>query len=167
MVISTGTICPTWLAVRSLYSLTKPMMLTACGPRPVPTGGAGVALPAGSCSLTIALTRFAIHLFQLGQRDAGAHGHAEGVDLDLGQVALDLLDHPLGALVAAAGHLYFVALGNAHSFSTCRKSSSTRVSRPKNETSTQTLPFSRLISSTTPMNSANGPSMTLTLWPRW
>src|SRR2546425_1002175 len=36
------------------------MMATPCGPSAVPTGGAGVALPAGICSFTTALTFFAI-----------------------------------------------------------------------------------------------------------
>src|SRR5215208_7592444 len=36
------------------------MMLTPWGPRAVPTGGAGVAAPAGTCSLTMALIFLAI-----------------------------------------------------------------------------------------------------------
>src|SRR5712671_946810 len=52
-----------------------------------------------------------------------------------------------------------------HSFSTWRKSSSTGVSRPKMLTRTLTLFRSGLTSSTVPMNSANGPSVTRTLWP--
>src|SRR5258708_6304683 len=55
-------IMPTWFAVRSLYSLQNAMMLTPCGPSAVPIGGAGLAFPAGICSLTTALTRFAILL---------------------------------------------------------------------------------------------------------
>ena len=47
-------------AVLSLNSLTKPGRLIPCGPRVEPTGGPGVALPAGSCNLTIAVTFFAI-----------------------------------------------------------------------------------------------------------
>src|SRR5579863_8381170 len=60
MVISAGMTMPTWLAVRSLYSLQDAMMLTPCGPSAVPIGGAGLALPAGICSFTTALTRFAM-----------------------------------------------------------------------------------------------------------
>src|SRR5215218_1381857 len=48
---------------------------------------------------------------------------------------------------------------------TCKKSSSTGVSRPKKDTSTRTLPFSGLIASTMPMKSVNGPSTTLTRSP--
>src|SRR5262245_61850364 len=58
--MTAGTMLPTMLAVRSLYSLTKPMMLMPCAPSAGPTGCAGVALPAGICRLTTALTRFAI-----------------------------------------------------------------------------------------------------------
>jgi hypothetical protein len=36
----------------------------------VPTGGAGVALPAGICSFTIAVTFFAIRVSQGGQSPA-------------------------------------------------------------------------------------------------
>src|SRR5450759_4073099 len=36
------------------------MMLTPWGPSAVPIGGAGLALPAGICSFTTALTRFAM-----------------------------------------------------------------------------------------------------------
>src|SRR6266567_3869621 len=39
------------------------MILTPCGPRAVPIGGAGLAFPAGICSLTTALTRFAIQFY--------------------------------------------------------------------------------------------------------
>src|SRR5579859_160035 len=60
MVISAGITMPTWLAVRSLYSLQNAIILTPCGPSAVPIGGAGLALPAGICSLTTALTRFAM-----------------------------------------------------------------------------------------------------------
>src|SRR3954454_9013431 len=42
---------PDWAAVLSLYVLQNSTMLMPCGPSAVPTGGAGVALPAGSCSV--------------------------------------------------------------------------------------------------------------------
>src|ERR1041385_745231 len=47
-VISAGTTSPACCAVRSLYDRQNSMMLTPCGPSAVPTGGAGVALPAWS-----------------------------------------------------------------------------------------------------------------------
>ncbi len=58
--ISTGTMEPAIEAVRSLYSLQKAIILTPCWPRAEPTGGAGLAFPAGICSLITALTFFAI-----------------------------------------------------------------------------------------------------------
>src|ERR1700683_2030539 len=58
MVISTGMMLPRWPSVAALYCLTKSMMLTPCGPSAVPTGGAGVAAPALSWTLTIAATFF-------------------------------------------------------------------------------------------------------------
>src|SRR5205807_278683 len=57
-VISTGTIVPRWLSVWALYILQKSMMFTPCGPSAVPTGGAGVALPAGIWIFTMATTCF-------------------------------------------------------------------------------------------------------------
>src|ERR1700734_871470 len=62
IVITTGMISPSWsLAdVLALNALQNSMMLTPWGPRAVPTGGAGVALPAGICSFTRALIFLAI-----------------------------------------------------------------------------------------------------------
>src|SRR5262245_15432193 len=56
----TGMTIPAWLWVRALNCLQNSMMFTPCGPSAVPTGGAGLAAPAGHCSLTIALTFLAI-----------------------------------------------------------------------------------------------------------
>src|SRR5260370_27188363 len=58
MEISTGVMLPRWDSVAALYCLTKSMMFTPCGPRAVPTGGAGVAAPAFSWTLTIAAILF-------------------------------------------------------------------------------------------------------------
>src|ERR1700730_3647372 len=58
MEISTGMMLPRWLSVAALYWRTKSMMFTPCGPSAVPTGGAGVAWPAGSCTLTTAASLF-------------------------------------------------------------------------------------------------------------
>src|SRR5690349_9487211 len=58
IVISTGTIVPRWFSVCALYILQKSMIATPCGPSAVPTGGAGVACPAGIWILTIAATFF-------------------------------------------------------------------------------------------------------------
>src|SRR5215211_5049504 len=51
-------IVPTWLSVAALYCLTKSMMAIPWGPSAVPTGGAGVALPAGIWIFTTAATCF-------------------------------------------------------------------------------------------------------------
>jgi hypothetical protein len=51
-VMTTGIIMPMSFFVRSLNSLVKAAMLMPCWPRAGPTGGAGVALPAGICSFT-------------------------------------------------------------------------------------------------------------------
>jgi hypothetical protein len=59
MVISTGTMEPACEAVRSLYVLMNSIMLMPYGPSVDPTGGAGVALPAGICNFTTAVTFFA------------------------------------------------------------------------------------------------------------
>src|SRR5688500_11676766 len=58
MVISTGMTLPRWFSVAALYCLQNSMVCTPWGPRAVPTGGAGVACPAGSWILTMAATRF-------------------------------------------------------------------------------------------------------------
>src|SRR3982751_4493730 len=58
---------PSWSLpdVLALNALQKSMMLTPCGPRAVPTGGAGVALPAGICHLTCPVTFFALESLYL------------------------------------------------------------------------------------------------------
>src|SRR3974377_1782431 len=60
IVITTGMISPVWSLpdVLALNALQKSMMFTPCGPSAVPTGGAGVALPAGNCSLVVVFTFF-------------------------------------------------------------------------------------------------------------
>src|SRR6188472_2223373 len=58
MVISTGMTLPRMDSVWALYALQKSMMLTPWGPSAVPTGGAGVAAPACSWTLTSAAIFF-------------------------------------------------------------------------------------------------------------
>src|SRR5580704_9442520 len=60
--MTTGMISPSWsfAEVLALNALQNSMIFTPCGPKAVPTGGAGVALPAGICNLTEAVTFFAI-----------------------------------------------------------------------------------------------------------
>src|ERR1700733_4516701 len=66
MVISTGMMLPRCDSVAALYCLQKSMMLTPCGPRAVPTGGAGVAAPAFSCTLTTATIFFLLGAISSG-----------------------------------------------------------------------------------------------------
>src|ERR1700686_3719022 len=65
-VTSTGKIMPSGsLAVLALNCLQKSMMFKPCGPTAVPTGGAGVALPAGNCNLIVVCTFLAMSLPQI------------------------------------------------------------------------------------------------------
>src|SRR5205823_6921346 len=68
-VTTAGMIRPSWPAVFALKFLQKSIMFTPCGPSAVPTGGAGVALPAAIWSFTTAVTFFAI-----GTLHHGGHG---------------------------------------------------------------------------------------------
>src|SRR5204862_3604322 len=70
---------PCALAVLALNCFTNSMMLTPCGPRAVPTGGAGVAAPACSCTLTSAA------IFFLGgiPQSLSSRGHDEEYDVRL------------------------------------------------------------------------------------
>ena len=53
-VTSTGKIIPSGsFDVLALNCLQKSMMFKPCGPSAVPTGGAGVAFPAGNCNLIV------------------------------------------------------------------------------------------------------------------
>src|SRR3984957_15962324 len=96
--ISTGMMLPRWLSAAALYWRTKSMMLTPCGPSAVPTGGAGVAWPAGSCTLTTAAS-----LFLLGGMGLFPH-------LDLGYLVERQLDRRLAA-EDGDQHLELLGLG--------------------------------------------------------
>src|SRR5688500_5805855 len=56
--MTTGMISPSSFAVLALKALQKSMMLTPAWPSAGPTGGAGVALPPGICSLICPTTFF-------------------------------------------------------------------------------------------------------------
>src|ERR1700693_4895408 len=62
IVITTGMMSPSWslAEVLALKALQNSMMLTPCGPSAVPTGGAGVAFPAGRFSFSYAFIFFAM-----------------------------------------------------------------------------------------------------------
>src|SRR6266567_4630975 len=75
------------------------MMLTPCGPRAVPTGGAGVALPAWSSILSTARTFFfpipaSVDLLDLQEVELDRRLPAEHVDqhLQLALLGVDLID---------------------------------------------------------------------------
>src|SRR4051795_3404295 len=65
MVISTGITLPRIDSVWALYALQNSMMFTPCGPRAVPTGGAGGAAPARGWTLTSAAIFFLGGMFVL------------------------------------------------------------------------------------------------------
>src|SRR5436190_18377462 len=93
------------LAVWALKFLQKSMMLTPCCPSAGPTGGAGVAFPAGMCSLTypviflamlesllVPLQLLDLQEVQLDRRGAAEDRHHH---LDGGAVVVDLVHHSL------------------------------------------------------------------------
>src|SRR5437763_6707932 len=119
---------PACEVVRSLYSFRNAIMLMPCWPSAGPTGGAGVALPAGNCSVMTALTFLdtltsndALDLqevqldgrFATEERDQHAHLALLGIDVvdhadevgewsvdDLDALALGKADLDLGRLLA-------------------------------------------------------------------
>src|SRR5438045_6336113 len=74
-------IIPSCGAVLALKSLQNAMMLTPCWPSAGPTGGAGFALPAGSCNLISPMTFFISSSAQAANPSRRL--------LDLGEVELD------------------------------------------------------------------------------
>src|ERR1700737_2099667 len=112
MVISTGMMLPRCDSVAALYCLQKSMMLTPCGPRAVPTGGAGVATPAFSCTLTTAAIFFFLGAMFGGPYLCGLAGPAflgcPGSDL------ADLIERQLHGRLAAEDrdeHLELLGIG--------------------------------------------------------
>src|SRR5689334_10589549 len=150
MVISTGMTFPRMASVWALYALQKSMMLTPCGPSAVPTGGAGVAAPACSCTLTSAAIFFLGGIAVLPSLPRGHDGldalpHLPGFETRpapprFAQVYVDA-PQPLTPLVpfASSGH-------RGQTFWIWLKLSSTGVSRPKISTRALTRCASALIS---------------------
>src|SRR5438270_6781338 len=90
MVLYAVTIVPRWLSVWELYILQESMMLTPCGPRAVPTGGAGVAAPAGIWIFTTAaILFFAMFPSRRGPRPASSTSGFAAVALSFPGGALD------------------------------------------------------------------------------
>src|SRR5256885_412944 len=94
-------ISPSSFAVFALKFLQKSMMLMPCGPSAVPTGGAGVALPAAIWSFTIAWTFFAISLNFLYLQEVELYGRrpSENRDHHLQRVLVEvhLIDNAVEA----------------------------------------------------------------------
>src|SRR5512134_1762735 len=97
---------PSSFAVFALNALQKSMMLTPAWPSAGPTGGAGVAFPAGICSLICPTTffidaclllRHALQLLDLEEVELDRRRPAEDGHHHLERVAVevDLLDHAL------------------------------------------------------------------------
>src|SRR5206468_2272228 len=63
-VMTTGRMSPACFCVAALNSLQNAIMFTPRGPRAVPTGGAGLACPAGICSLMWAIISLAMRFRQ-------------------------------------------------------------------------------------------------------
>src|SRR3990170_5825376 len=112
MVIPTGMMESPSACVLALKVLQNSMMLTPCCPSAGPTGGAGLAFPAGICSLTIAVTTFAIgflpylnglnrlndlNFLHLQKSQLHRRGPAEDANqhLDLGMLLVHLIDDPV------------------------------------------------------------------------
>src|ERR1700716_3737749 len=90
---------PSSFAVLALKFLQKSMMFTPCGPSAVPTGGAGVALPAGSSILSTARSFFcpiptSVNFLDLQEVELDRRLPAEHVDkhLQLALLGVDLVD---------------------------------------------------------------------------
>src|SRR5262245_42659624 len=98
MVTTTGRINPSWLPVWALKPLQNSMMLTPCWPSAGPTGGEGLAFPAGIWSLTIAWTFFAMsepfHLVVL-ELDGGEATEDSDHHLQLAPLRIQIVDGPL------------------------------------------------------------------------
>src|SRR3954463_12791415 len=95
---------PSSFAVFALKFLQKSMMLTPCGPSAVPTGGAGVALPAAIWSFTTACIFLAIAAWITAERlnlldlqEIQFHGRRAAEDrhhhLQRVLVEIDVVDH--------------------------------------------------------------------------
>src|SRR5581483_3540671 len=103
--MTTGITKPMSALVAALNSLQNAMMFTPCWPNAGPTGGAGLAWPAGICSLICPVTFFAIKILNSGSPRSGLFHlpvfqlhrgvAAENIHrhLELAAVGLDFLDH--------------------------------------------------------------------------
>src|SRR4030095_8639296 len=99
--MTTGMMSPSSFAVLVVNALQKSMMLTPACPSAGPTGGAGVAFPAGICSLICPviffMTQIPLKLLDLQEVQFHRCGASEDRDHHLERVAIevDLLDDAL------------------------------------------------------------------------
>src|SRR5216684_4691965 len=111
MVTTTGRINPSWLPVWALKPLQNSMILTPCWPSAGPTGGEGLAFPAGICSLTTACTFFAMSepfdlvVLELHGGQPPEDGHH---DLQLAPLGVEIVDGPLEVHEGALDHPHLV-----------------------------------------------------------
>src|SRR5262245_62684590 len=97
----TGMMRPDCAWVCALKALQNSMMLTPRWPSAGPTGGLGLAAPAGICSLISAMTFFMrSRLLHLDEVELDRRGASEDADQhpQLALVRLHLLDHPVEVL---------------------------------------------------------------------
>src|SRR5580704_8790129 len=76
-------------SVAALYCFTNSIVWTPCGPSAVPTGGAGVAAPAGSWILTTAVTRLLAMVFRNLPWPAADLDHCDLELCDLAELEFD------------------------------------------------------------------------------
>src|SRR5262245_12663900 len=115
MVTTTGRMRPSWPCVWALKPLQNSMMFTPCWPSAGPTGGEGLALPAGICSFTIAWTFFIrwapshpldLVVLEFDRRRAAEDRHHHFHAPALG---VDVLDHALEVHERTVDDAYLVA----------------------------------------------------------
>src|SRR5580700_7067930 len=101
--MTTGMIMPACSLVLALNSLQKAMMLTPCWPKAGPTGGAGLAWPAGICNLICPTIFFAIKIrfaclrflhLPILQFDRSVAPENVDRDFEFAAVRFDLFNHP-------------------------------------------------------------------------
>ncbi len=133
----------------------------------------GLGLIGGFCHLYIGLEAVAVGLSSAldGDKDSVItgyrdHGHmlAYGNDPKVTGVG-EVLSYEKGPVALPPRPLFRRTVRTYFERSTCSKSSSTGVARPKIDTDTLTLDLSKSSSSATPLKLAKGPSSTLTASP--
>src|SRR6266545_788523 len=112
IVTTTGRIRPSCEPVWALKPLQNSMMLTPCWPSAGPTGGEGLALPAGICSFTTACTFFISEPFDLVvlELDRGQPPEDGHHDLELPALGIEIVDGALEVDERPLDHPHLVPL---------------------------------------------------------